>query len=205
MRKVLFVTASLMGEKSTSRKIALELIDSFGADGSVVQVQERPVDDTPHLTADALAALGTPADQRTATQQAFIARADGLIEELEEADVLVIAAPMYNFSIPSTLKSWIDHLARAGRTFRYTEQGPQGLLTGKKAYVVLSRGGYYSGESPVRALDFQEPYLRAVLGFIGITDVTFIHVEGQSISKEAAEKGLQAARQQVSATLSKAA
>jgi FMN-dependent NADH-azoreductase len=105
---------------------------------------------------------------------------------------------MYNFSIPSTLKAWIDHVARAGRTFRYTEGGPEGLLKGKKVFVVTARGGHYSGESPNRAYDFQEPYLRAVLGFVGLDDVTFLHLEGLKISPEAAADGRARARAELS-------
>jgi FMN-dependent NADH-azoreductase len=120
-----------------------------------------------------------------------------LIEELEAADTIVLAVPMYNFSIPSTLKAWIDHVARAGRTFRYTAAGPEGLLNGKKVFVVSGRGGFYSGDSPAKVLDFQEPYLRAVLGFLGLTDVTFIHVEGLKVSSEAAEKGISRAREAI--------
>lgn len=108
----------------------------------------------------------------------------------------MIAAPMYNFSIPSTLKAWLDYITRAGRTFRYTPEGrPEGLLKDKKVYVVAYRGGIYSGDSPVKALDFQELYLRATLSFIGLTDVSFVHVEGQRISPAAAEAGLNKARQ----------
>lgn len=112
--------------------------------------------------------------------------------------MIVIAAPMYNFTIPSTLKAWLDHITRAGRTFRYTPEGvPEGLLKGKKVYVIASRGGVYSGDSPVRSLDFQEPYLRTILGFNGLTDVTVIHVEGQKISPAAAEEGVKRAQEAV--------
>ena len=100
---------------------------------------------------------------------------------------------MYNFSIPSTLKAWIDHIARAGRTFRYTEAGPQGLLIGKKVYVVSARGGKTSGTP----MDFEEPYLRGVLGFLGLTDVTFINVEGLAMGPDAATQGLAVARSRI--------
>jgi FMN-dependent NADH-azoreductase len=104
---------------------------------------------------------------------------------------------MYNFTISSTLKAWVDHLARAGRTFRYTAAGPEGLLKGKKVFIVTGRGGVYSGESPARGMDFQEPYLRAVLGFLGLGDVTFVHVEGQAVGPEAAAAGLERARKAI--------
>jgi FMN-dependent NADH-azoreductase len=119
-----------------------------------------------------------------------------LIAEVEAADTIVLAAPMYNFSIPSTLKAWIDHIARAGRTFRYTAAGPQGLLKGKKAYVATARGGVYS-EGPAAFLDFHAPYLRAVLGFVGIEDVRFVHLEGLKVSPEAAANGLAKARAKI--------
>ncbi|HEY3642841.1 MAG TPA: NAD(P)H-dependent oxidoreductase, partial [Xanthobacteraceae bacterium] len=150
---------------------------------------------------ETLAATATQADQRTRDQQDAAALADALIAEIEAADTIVLAAPMYNFSIPSTLKAWIDHIARAGRTFRYTAAGPEGLLKGKKVFVVTGRGGFYSGDSPARSLDFQEPYLRALLGFLGLTDVTFIHVEGLKVSPEAAASGLARARQAIGETV----
>jgi FMN-dependent NADH-azoreductase len=103
---------------------------------------------------------------------------------------------MYNFSISSTLKAWIDHIARAGRTFRYTASGSQGLLTGKKVFVASSRGGSYA-DGPAKPMDFQEPYLRAMLGFLGLTDVTFIHAEGQNVSAEVAAAGLIKARDSI--------
>ena len=107
---------------------------------------------------------------------------------------------MYNLSVSTLLKAWLDHIARAGRTFRYTATGPVGLLKGKKVYVVTSRGGIYTGESPARAMDFQEPYLRTFFGFLhGIDDVQFVHVEGQAISPEVAAKGLEDARHAISA------
>ena len=112
---------------------------------------------------------------------------------------------MYNFTIPSTLKAWIDHIARAGRTFRYTAAGPEGLLKGRRVFVVASRGGVYTGESPARALDFQEPYLRSMLAFLGLTDVTFIHVEGLQVSPEAAAAGIDRARQAIGGMLPTAA
>jgi FMN-dependent NADH-azoreductase len=155
----------------------------------------------PHLTLDTLGALMTPVDARTQAQQAAVDFADELIAEVEAADAIVIAAPMYNFSIPSTLKAWIDHIARAGRTFRYTESGPQGLLTGKKVFVVTGRGGVFSGESPARGMDFQEPYLRTVLGFLGLDDVTFIHIEGLKVSAEAAANGIARARAAIAETM----
>ena len=179
--------------------------DSIAVSGCCLTVVERELTPAsmPHLDLNALASAMAPVDARSAEQQAAARLADQLIEEVEAADTIVLAVPMYNFSIPSTLKAWIDHIARAGRTFRYTANGPEGLLKGKKVVVVTGRGGVYSGESPAKALDFQEPYLRAVLGFVGLTDVEFIHIEGLKVSPEAADQGraraLQAVRTAVAA------
>jgi FMN-dependent NADH-azoreductase len=125
------------------------------------------VSDLPHMDGVTFGAAGTPTEERTDEQSTRAQRAGELIAEVEAADDIVIAAPMYNFSVPSTLKAWVDHIARAGRTFRYTENGPEGLLKSKKVYVVASRGGFYANNGTAAALDFHEPYLRGVLGFLG--------------------------------------
>ncbi len=119
---------------------------------------------------------------------------DGKPVDVPKTDVLVMAAPMYNFAIPSTLKAWLDHVLRAGVTFKYTETGPQGLLSGKRAYVLTARGGIYAGSTA----DHQEPYLRQVMGFIGIHDVTFIHAEGMNLGGDFQEKGLNQANAKLS-------
>lgn len=196
MSKVLLVTSSVFGEQSKSAQLARELVEAWHGTHPGTTVVERALtpESIPHLSLDALGALMTPADKRSEAQHATVAFADRLIEEVEAADTIVLTAPMYNFSIPSTLKAWIDHVARAGRTFRYSPQGPEGLLKGKKVFVVTGRGGVYTGDSPAKVLDFQEPYLRAVLGFLGLTDVNFIHVEGLKVSPEAAEQGVARAR-----------
>jgi FMN-dependent NADH-azoreductase len=201
MTKLLLVTSSLFGDQSKSAQVAGEFVDAWRRThpGTAVVARALTPDAIPHLSLDALGALMTPTEQRSAEQNAAVAFADGLIEELEAADTIVLAVPMYNFSIPSTLKAWIDHIARAGRTFRYTAAGPEGLLQGKKVFVVTGRGGFYSGDSPAKVLDFQEPYLRGVLGFLGLTDVTFIHVEGLKVSPETAEQAINRARETIAA------
>jgi FMN-dependent NADH-azoreductase len=204
MSKLLFVTSSVFGDNSKSRQIALEFIAAWRTAHPATSLATRDLNagPMPHISLDTLGALMTPAEGRTREQQASVDFSDRLIEELEAADTIVIAAPMYNFSIPSTLKAWIDHVARAGRTFRYTAAGtPEGLLRNKRVFVVTGRGGFYAGESPARALDFQEPYLRAVLGFLGLDDVSFIHVEGLKVSPEAAANGLDRARASIGALL----
>jgi FMN-dependent NADH-azoreductase len=200
MKNLLFVTSSLSGADSKSERIAKEFVASWQAAHGRAHVVTRELGTgaVPHLSGDHLKAWTTPPDQRSEREHSFARQSDPLIEEVEAADVIVIAAPMYNFAIPSTLKAWIDHITRAGRTFRYSATGTvEGLLKGKKVFVVAARGGIYTGDSPAKALDFQEPYLRAILGFNGLTDVTFIHVEGQKMSPEAADAGLARAREVV--------
>ncbi|HZB89839.1 MAG TPA: FMN-dependent NADH-azoreductase [Stellaceae bacterium] len=207
MSSLLLVTSSLFGKASQSRRIAEELVAALREKNPDMRVVERDLTPLtmPHLSTDTLMALATPAEQYTPAQREAVAFADALIEEVEAAATIVVAAPMYNFTIPSTLKAWLDHIARRGRTFRYGAAGPEGLLKGKKVFVITGRGGIYSGESPVRALDFQEPYLRAILGFIGLTDVSFVHVEGLNINQEEAEKGRTRARQAIATLLPKLA
>jgi FMN-dependent NADH-azoreductase len=203
MHRLLFVTSSLFGDASKSRLIGAEFVAAWCAAHPGTTVVERVLsaDTMPHLTQATLAAVATPAESRSAAQQAAADFADALIAEVEAADVIVIAAPMYNFTISTTLKAWIDHIARAGRTFRYTATGPEGLLWNKTVFVTTARGGFYRADSPAMALDFQEPYLRAILGFLGITDVTFVHAEGLNISPDHAARGLADARRVVAELL----
>lgn len=200
MRNVLFITSSLFGGASASREAGEQIVRGLRQVHPEAHLVERDLtpETMPHLSAATLAALGTPAEQRDAAQAEQVAFADALIEELEQADAIVIAAPMYNFSVPSTLKAWIDHVARAGRTFRYTAEGPQGALGGRKVYLALARGGVYS-EGPAAAFDHQESYLKAVLAFLGLTDVTVIRAEGLNISPEAKQAGRQKAKDAVAA------
>lgn len=198
MKNILFVSSSLFGEKSQSGLIARELIDNLRAaqPGAVLVERELRADTIPHLGLEIVAAATQPPEARSSAAQTAAALADRLIEEVEAADILVIAAPMYNFSIPSTLKAWIDHIARAGRTFRYGAGGPEGLLKGKKVFIVTARGGVYT-EGPAKAMDFQEPYLRFMLGFLGLDDIRFIHVEGLQMGPESAARGIERARKEL--------
>lgn len=201
MSNLLFVTSSLFGDQSQSSGLALELLAAWREQHphGVVTTRELTPQTMPHLDLETLGALMTPEASRTDRQAELVAFSDALIDEVEAADTIVLAVPMYNFSIPSALKAWIDHIARAGRTFRYTEAGPIGLLKGKKVFVVTARGGVYSSGSPAEGLDFQAPYLRAILGFVGIDDVTFIHLEGLKVSAEMAEGGRARARAAIGA------
>ena len=145
----------------------------------------------------ALGALFTPAEQRTPEQAARVALDDALIAQVQSADAIVLGVPMYNFGVPVQLKTWIDAIARAGVTFRYTENGPEGLLKGKKVYVALARGGIYR-DTPA---DSQVPYLKGVLGFLGMTDVEFIYAEGLAMGPESADKAFAAAEAAIGAVV----
>ncbi|WP_277372549.1 FMN-dependent NADH-azoreductase [Pseudomonas sp. AA-38] len=192
MSRVLVIESSARQQGSVSRELTQQFIAQWQAANPADQVQVRDVaaNPLPHLDLTLLGGWMTPAEQQSAAEKAALARSNELTEELLAADVLVLAAPMYNFAIPSTLKTWLDHVLRAGVTFKYTETGPQGLLTGKRAIVLTARGGIYAGS----ALDHQEPYLRQVLAFIGIHDVQFIHAEGMNMGGEFVEKGLAQAK-----------
>lgn len=172
---LLHISSSLFGADGKSSQLSRHFIEQFQAQNPGGKVTERDLaaNPVPHLDLTRLQANLTAPEQRTAEQQALASLADELIGELQTHDVLLLSVPMYNFGIPSTLKAWIDHVARAGVTFRYTATGPEGLLKNKKAYVMAARGGAYQGT----AADTQTPYLKTFLGFVGIDDVTFIYAE----------------------------
>jgi FMN-dependent NADH-azoreductase len=155
-----------------------------------VVVRDLARDPVPHLNAERFLAFTAKPEARSPTQQEAVDFSDGLIDEIKRADTIVLGLPMYNFGIPSTLKAYFDHIARAGQTFRYTEKGPVGLLTGKKAVVFATRGGLYAGTP----LDTPTEYIRMFLGFLGITDVEFIYAEGLGISDTSKQVGLANAR-----------
>ena len=172
---------------ANSTRVADAIVARLTASQPLANVVLRNLATEPHPVLDeaALGALFTPADQRTPEQAARVALDDALIAEVQAADVIVLGVPMYNLGVPVQLKTWIDAIARAGVTFRYTENGPEGLLKGKKVYVALARGGRYR-DTP---FDTQVPYLRTVLGFLGIADVSFIYAEGLNMGPDAAEQG----------------
>jgi FMN-dependent NADH-azoreductase len=193
---LLVVNSSAAGEASVSRALTARVVAGLKAANPDLAVVERDVaaDPVPHVDGEALAGFfGQPSSP---AQAAARTRSDELIAELQNADVVVIGAPMYNFAIPSTLKAWFDHVLRAGVTFRYTETGPEGLLKGKRAIVVLARGGVYS-EGPAQVMDAQEPHLRGLLGFVGITDVTFVRAEGLALGPEPRQKAIAAAESRI--------
>jgi FMN-dependent NADH-azoreductase len=192
MTTALIVTSSANGEASVSNRIAGAFADRLREIDPAIHIVERDVGahPLPHLVPETVA--GVRAEARTEAELAARALSDALIAELADADLLVIASPMYNFGISSTLKAWFDHVLRPRVTFRYSEKGPEGLMTGKKAVVIESRGGLYS-EGPMAAFDSQEAHLRNMLGFIGITDVTFVRAERLGFGPEAVEAAVAAA------------
>lgn len=192
MSHVLVIESSARQQGSVSRELTQQFIAKWQAahPADQIQVRDLAAEPVPHLDATLLGGWMTPSEQQSEAEKAALARSNQLTDELLAADVLVLAAPMYNFAIPSTLKAWLDHVLRAGVTFKYTETGPQGLLTGKRAFVLTARGGIYAGSG----LDHQEPYLRQALAFIGIHDVQFIHAEGLNLGAEFSEKGLAQAK-----------
>lgn len=196
MSNVLIIESSARLQGSFSRQLTQQFISQWQAahPADRVTVRDLALNPVPHMDANLLGGWMKPDAQRSPAEQASLQRSDELTDELLNADVLVLAAPMYNFAIPSTLKAWLDHVLRAGVTFKYTDTGPQGLLNGKKAYVLTARGGIYAGSTT----DHQEPYLRQVLAFVGIHDVTFIHAEGMNLGGDFQEKGLNQAKAKLS-------
>jgi FMN-dependent NADH-azoreductase len=184
---ILQINASARREGANSTRLANAIVDRLKAANPNAQVTLRDLAVTTHPMLDeaALGALFTPADQRTPEQAARVALDDALIAEIQAHDAVVLGVPMYNFGIPAQLKNWIDAIARAGVTFRYTEAGPEGLIKGKTVYLALARGGRYRDTDK----DAQVPYLKNVLGFLGMTDLRFIYAEGLAMGPEGAEKG----------------
>ncbi|MGH8382160.1 FMN-dependent NADH-azoreductase [Pseudomonas sp.] len=197
MSRVLVIESSARQQGSISRQLTSDFISQWQAVHPADQVTQRDlaVNPVPHLDANLLGGWMKPEEQRNGDELQALARSNELTDEVLAADVLVLAAPMYNFTIPSTLKAWLDHVLRAGVTFKYTETGPQGLLTGKRAYILTARGGIHAGATS----DHQEPYLRQVMAFIGIHDLTFIHAEGLNMGGDFHEKGLNQAKAQLAA------
>lgn len=190
--KVLLLNSSILGDGGQSRALA-EHFKTQVAQRDDITVTERDLvtQALPHLQGDELASWMVPEDQRDAAQHALAARSEALLDELFVHDVVVFAVPLYNLGIPSQLKAWFDRVLRAGRTFRYTENGPQGLLEGKRAVILAARGGEYVGT----ALDSQTPHLTHMLGLMGIGEVDFVYAEGLAMGEGRREAALKEARQ----------
>ncbi|HIF5975673.1 TPA: FMN-dependent NADH-azoreductase [Vibrio parahaemolyticus] len=190
MSRVLALKSSILGDYSQSNKLVEDFIKNVDQDK--LTVRDLAANPLPVLDLAVATALRAT-EELSQEQQAVVDLSDTLIEEVKAADTLVIAAPMYNFTIPTQLKNWIDLIARAGVTFKYTENGVQGLIEGKKAIVVTTRGGIHK-DSPT---DNVTPYLRTVLGFVGITDVEFVYAEALNMGEDAASKGISDAQSQL--------
>lgn len=193
--KILQINSSARAESSHSTRLANALVERLRADQPQATLTVRDLGRTPHPMLDeaALQALFSPAEQRTPEQAARVAQDDALIAEIQAADAVVFGVPMYNFGVPAQLKNWIDAISRAQVTFRYTANGPEGLLTGKKVYVALTRGGLYRNTPN----DTQTPYLKTFFGFLGMTDVQFVYAEGLAMGPEAEQNALASALSQI--------
>jgi FMN-dependent NADH-azoreductase len=202
MSTILVLNSSVSGDTSVSRILVEAAVSRLleAEPGATVVQRDLGAAPVPHLTSSNLAGVrGVPA---TDAELAARVLSDQLLAELRAADTIVIGAPMYNFSIPTGLRAWFDYVLRAGETFSYSAAGPRGLLGGKRVIVIVSRGGLYS-EGPAQAIDFQEPYLRHLLGFMGLADVAFIHAEKIGFGPDAREAALIGAKTKISVVASR--
>jgi len=192
---LLQISASIHSEGGQSSQLASQFVRAYRRHHPDARIVRRDLagESVPHLSAERFGAFLSKAGERTAQQRAVVEYSDVLIAELRDADVIVLGLPMYNFGVPSQLKAYFDHIARAGETFRYTDRGPVGLLKGKKAYIFAARGGLYAGT----ALDTQTGYVRDFLRFIGIEQIEFVYAEGLSISPDSKAAGLALAGEQI--------
>ena len=194
---ILQVNSSARSEGSASTRLANSIVVRLRAENPGASLVVRDLARNPHPVLDeaALGALFTPAEQRTPAQAERVALDDALIAEIKTADAVVLGVPMYNLGVPAQLKNWIDAIARAKVTFQYTANGAEGLLKGKKVYVALTRGGKYRGTD----WDSQVPYLKIVLGFLGMTDITFVYAEGLAMGPEAEQQAFAEAHREIEA------
>ncbi len=195
MSVLLHLESSIFGGHGQSSQLSQKFVDHWKhrhPDGRVIarDIVNEPI---PHLTGDIFSSFSANEDDMSNQQKTDRTLSDTLIDELEQSDVLVIGLPLYNFGIPSQLKAWFDQIARAGKSFHYSENGPVGHMTGKKAYIFAARGGVYAGTEN----DFQTGYLKMILGFIGITDVEFIYAEGLATGDEGRDRALQSAHERI--------
>ncbi len=197
MTTLLQLNSSIFSSGGQSTQLADQFVTAWQANEPDAQVIVRDLahDAIPHLDAQRVLAFFAQPETRTPEQQAYVAESDALIEEIKQARIIVIGLPMYNFGIPSTLKAYFDQIARAGVTFRYTENGPEGLLTGKKVYVFAARGGIYAGTP----LDSQTNYVRDFLGFLGMDNTEFVYAEGLNMGETAKEAALAGAKLRLTA------
>ena len=202
--KLLHIDSSILGDNSASRQLSSEVVKAWQAaePSAVVTYRDLASDALSHFSAATLVAAGTPAELRDAAQKHEAELAERTLEEFLAADAIVIGAPMYNFAIPSQLKAWIDRIAVAGQTFRYTEAGPEGLCGGKKVVIVSTSGGMHVGQATGVG---HEDYLKVLFGFIGITDIEFVRAHGLAYGDEVRNKAMSDAHAQISEQLFAAA
>ncbi|MEH6627353.1 MAG: FMN-dependent NADH-azoreductase [Motiliproteus sp.] len=199
MSKLLVINSSPMTDSSNTRELVDTFVTAWKQKHAGAEVINRDIgrNPPPHLDEVTIGSFYTPDDARNNAQQQAVALSDQLVDELQQVDTVVIGSPMHNFSITSALKTYIDHVARVGRTFQYTENGPEGLLQGKKVFVLTARGGRYGVGSPAAAMNHQDAYLETVLAFIGLKDVTNISAEGLS----SGDQGVRTAAAEIDALL----
>ncbi|PTY37985.1 FMN-dependent NADH-azoreductase [Saccharospirillum sp. MSK14-1] len=195
---ILHLDSSILGDQSVSRQLSRQVVERLRQQHEAAQVTYRDLvaNAIPHLDMASLSAGQVPADQRNTDQSAQFELTETLLNELFSADVIVIGLPFYNFGMPSQLKAWIDRIAQSGRTFRYTENGPEGLVTGKKVILASSRGGVYS-QGPASAMEHQESHLTSVFGLLGLSDVVTVRAEGVNMGDDFKNQALAAAGEQI--------
>lgn len=198
MTNILLVTSSPRGAASLSTKVATELSEKLkvAAPGSWLVARDLVKTPLPHIAQDYASGIYLTPEARNAAQSKVVNVSDAAVEELQSADHVILATGLINFSISSTLKSWIDHIARSGLTFRYGENGPEGLVKNKKLYLVIASGGVYS-EGPSAVYDFAVPYLKGLFGFLGVTDFEVIRIEGIGMGEDAIQKALDSAQTRI--------
>lgn len=196
---VLHIDSGILGDHSVSRRLTAAVVAQIRADQPSATVVHRDLvaNPLPHLSGAHLAAANAKPEEIDARIAAEVAESQAVLDEFLAADTIVIGAPMYNFSLPSQLKAWIDRIAVAGKTFRYTAEGPEGLAKGKKVIVVSTRGGHYSA-GPAAVMDHQESYLQAVLGFFGITDIEVVRAEGLNLGADSKIEAISEAERTIS-------
>ncbi|MCP3862231.1 MULTISPECIES: FMN-dependent NADH-azoreductase [Marisediminitalea] len=198
MKNILVVNSSLNSDAGNSSKLVANYLDKLAGKDVKFDLLDLNEAQLPHLTQQEMAAWMTAPEERTQAQAELAAISDALLSRLEEADEVVIGLPMYNLGVPSTFKAWIDRLARAGKSFKYTETGPVGLIADKPVTVLAARGGVYAGTD----YDTQTPYIRHIFGLMGITSVNFVYAEGLNMGEDAAEKAFSAANEKIIELLS---
>lgn len=195
MKNILVITASIFGPNGQSSRLVKQTLDQLWQSHGELRITQRDLsaEPVPHLDAERFSAFLSTADDRDDVQQRVVDYSDSLIREIVDADIIIMGVPMYNFGVPSVLKAYFDHIARAGTTFRYTANGPVGLLEDRPVYVLAARGGLYAGTPN----DSQTPFIRSFLGFIGLKDVHFVYAEGLNMGDDRKESALQEANQAI--------